>query len=270
VRLIRFSSIVLASALLRSGTAEGSPSYIAPDIEKILKRGSLIVESAQEDRHPFLGTRKDGKTTGLDYFLAEEIANQLGVSLDFRRTAKSSEEIVDKISRSEADVGIAGLSANLVWAVRVRFSKPYMVLRQTLIQNRLRSEKVVNRTPFETPQSEKKTLGFMEKSAYEIYAQKSFSDYYAVPYSSWIKMFEDVYKGEILGALTDSLSLEGYLRNKPELAIRIDTQVFRDREDPIAIALPWSSPSLLAWVDLFLDQAEKRGVLKEISMKAQK
>ena len=123
--------IVVENPLVSQGTD------LAPDIQRIVERGKIIVAVFFEDVPPFFMHNKKGEFTGIDVEIAQDIANKLGVEVEFNRSPETFDEIVDVVANHEADVAISLLSDTLNRAMRVRFSDSYVELHQTLLINRL-------------------------------------------------------------------------------------------------------------------------------------
>src|SRR5208337_326418 len=79
----------------------------------------------------------EGRLYGVDIRLAENIAAKLGVKVEYNRNSTTFNEVVDTVARHEADIGIGSLSCTLERAKRVSFTKPYIILHQGLLINRV-------------------------------------------------------------------------------------------------------------------------------------
>src|SRR5262249_27785241 len=130
----RRASVLSAIFLLITAARAGdSPS----DIERIRSHGKLVVAMFEQDRPPFFMHDARGKFVGIDVELAEEIADKIGVKVDFDRSAKSFNDVITKVERREADLGISKLSITTERSLRVRFSEPYVTLQQAFLVNRI-------------------------------------------------------------------------------------------------------------------------------------
>ena len=138
-------SVALFAALHVAGgpqpageTAGASPCDRLPptDLKRICASGRLVVARYQGQRPPFFFRGEGGQWQGFDVDLAGDIAERLGVEYQ-PRLAASFNDVVDLVADGSADLGISKLSITLERSQRVRFSKPYMTVYQTLLVNRL-------------------------------------------------------------------------------------------------------------------------------------
>jgi ABC-type amino acid transport substrate-binding protein len=111
---------------------------IPPEINAILKRKQLIVAITATDQTPFYFVNKKGELAGFDVDIAKSIAKELNVEPVFNREAKSFNDVVSLVASGKAELAISKLSRTLARARYVRFSKPYIVLSQGLLINRIR------------------------------------------------------------------------------------------------------------------------------------
>ena len=117
----------MVTLLLIAVTAVIGADY-PPDIKRIIDRKKLIVAVVESNHPPFFTvSSKTGKMCGFDVELAEGIAAGLGVELEFNRDAKTFNELVDIVSRHEADIVISKLSLTLTRSKKVLYSNPYIV-----------------------------------------------------------------------------------------------------------------------------------------------
>jgi polar amino acid transport system substrate-binding protein len=252
--LSRRAILVSALALVaRRAAAEGRPPSLSPDMERIVARGRLIVATAGFDLPPYVLSGADGGLAGDDIELARGLAAALGVEVAFERAA-NAEAILDLVVRGEADLAVAGLSVTLDRARRVRFSQPYLVLRQALLLNRSRLAPLAQgRDPVEAVNAPEATVAIVADGAYAQYARRALPRAQLVAYPRWQPDIVDaVMRGDVLAGYGDERDVESALKVRPDAPLRLRSLVLGDERDAIAVALPWSSPQLLSWVDLYL------------------
>lgn len=107
-----------------------------PDVQRILDRGKLVVALLDQDNPPFFRADAADQLTGLDIDLARAIADQLGVEVEFNRSAKTFDSVIKTVYNAQADLAISKLSRTLSRAKSIRFSSPYLKMRQGLLVNR--------------------------------------------------------------------------------------------------------------------------------------
>ncbi|WP_017299051.1 substrate-binding periplasmic protein [Nodosilinea nodulosa] len=224
-----------------------------PDIQRILDRGKLTVAVLGQDNAPFF-MGNPGHLEGLDIQLAQALADQLGVSLEVTRSAQTFDQVVDTVYGQKADLAISKISRTLKRAQRVRFSRPYLRMRQGLLVNRLQmAEQTQGRSIVETIRDLRGQVGVIEGSSYVGFLKQKFPQASIVEYPTWEDTVGAVVRGDILAAYRDELEIKKVVRTRPDAALQLQTIALTDTQDSLAVVLPWSSAHLLAFVDQYLD-----------------
>jgi ABC-type amino acid transport substrate-binding protein len=230
---------------------------LSPDIQEIVDRGELIVATIANDIAPFFVKNEADKLEGLDVEIARGLAENLGVTLRFNRTAKTFNEVVDLVANNEADLAISKLSQTLQRAKIISFSQPYLTMRHGLLLNRLQLTKAArNKDIVDFLKDFEGRIGVINGSSYEGFAKQKFPKATIVRYSSWEDLIEGAIRGDILAAYRDELEVKKILINQPNVALNFKTVALTDSQDPIAIALPWPSNHLLEFVNLYLKMTD--------------
>lgn len=224
-----------------------------PDLQRIMDKNELVVAMVATDQPPFFIIGKDGKLHGFDVELARDIAGELGVNVRFNRTAKTFNGTVDLVVSKEADIAISKLSRTLTRAKRVLFTDPYIVLRKGLLINRLRmAQAIKGREPTEFIKHLEGEIGVIAGSSYVGFANRMFSKATVKEYKNWQEIISAVVRGEVLAAFRDELEIKKVVRSKPDGILQLQTVVFKDEKDPIAMAVSSDSPHLLFWLNQYL------------------
>ena len=252
--------IIAALAVVLGATAASAdPAPLAPDIQRILARGRLVVAVAGFEVPQFVGTGANGELAGRDIALARGMAAALGVPVEFDRRADSVDAIIDIIARHEADLAVSRLSATLPRAMRVHVSHPYLMLRQALLLNRPRLAALTREhDPLEVLNAPDVDIAVVDGSGYADYARLLLPRARIAIFPRWEpETVEAVLHGELLGALGDEMAVDAALAARPAAALQLRSLVLADTRDPISVALPWDSSQLAAWVDLYIDGMAK-------------
>ena len=237
---------------------------VAPDIARIVNRGELVVALVAMDTPPFFYV-KNGELVGLEIDLAKDIAKDLKVNVRFDRTAKTFNEVVDIVSRQEADLGISKLSSTLTRAQKVHFTTPYLVLNHGFILNRVRfAEYARDRTLPVAIRQFKGSIGVIAKSAFTDYGKRYFPNAEVREFASWSDVLKAVEKGEVMAAYRDEFEVKRVLRSDPTASLTLRTVTFKDLDDPLAIAVGLTDPTLLAFVNLYLNQSNKKLTIDKV------
>jgi len=248
-------ALAALGGLPRAASAKSPAASLAPDIKRILDRGRLLVAVAGVEAPPFVVTGADGTLRGTDIDLAQGMAKALGVAVAFDRRARTVDEVIDRVARHEADLAISKLSETLDRAMRVRFSRPYLVLHHALLLNRLRFAQIAQgRDPLEVVRGGDATVAVIGGTAYVDYARRLLPHARLREYPRWEPEAVDaLLRGEAVAAYGDELEVKRALAARPEAPLQLRPAILTDTRDPIGVALPWDSTQLLAWVDVYLE-----------------
>ena len=222
---------------------------------RILDRGRLVVAIARVEWPPFLTMTADGGVAGYDARLAQALASALGVRVEWDRSAGTADELIDRVARGDADIGLSRLSATLDRAKRVRFSRPYLTLRQALLVSRVRFiQSDGGRDPAEIVRDSDAAIAVRRGSGYEDYARFLLPRARLRLYSDWQPDIANaVLDGEVIAGYGDELAIKHVLAQRVDAPLRLRMTILPDAHDRIAIALPWNSIQLAAWIDLYLE-----------------
>jgi ABC-type amino acid transport substrate-binding protein len=226
------------------------------DMQRIIDNGSIVVAMYFEDVPPFFMHSANGELVGFEVELAHDIAQRLGVTVEFNRAAQTFDELVDIVANREADIAISMLSNTLDRAVRIRFSNPYITLRQSLLINRLRFAQIKSGgTDFENIlNSRGLEIGVIEGTSYIAFAHKDYPQARIIPYKDWDSVVHDVLNGTIFAVLYDEIEIRNWHTSNPDGALYVQTVIMDNKKDPIAIAVHPEDEQLLAWLNLYLEK----------------
>ncbi|MCP3927353.1 MAG: amino acid ABC transporter substrate-binding protein [Desulfobacterales bacterium] len=243
----------LLSVLLISSTSLKAGDYPA-DIQKIVDKKKIVIAMYEHDQSPFFMKSKNGELVGFDVDLAKGIANELGVEVVFNRSAKSFNETVELVIDKKADIVISKLSRTLSRSKKVLFTKPYIVLRKGLLVNRLRlaqSKKGVS--TFKFIKNFTGDLGVMADSSYVGFAKKMFPNAKIVEFALWEEITAAVIDGRVTAGFRDELEIKKIIKSASDQVIKLQSIVFKDTKDPIAIAVSSDARHLRFWLNQYLD-----------------
>lgn len=235
-----------------------------PDITRIVERGKLVVAVLGKDNPPFFAANQE-TVVGLDIDLAQAIAEQLGVKLEVKRSAQTFDEVVDAVYQLKADLAISKISRTLKRAKRVRFSTPYLRMRQGLLVNRLLlANQTQGRNPTETIRGLSGKVGVIQGSSYVGFLKQKFPQATIVEYPSWPEIVTAVSRGDLLAAYRDELEIKKVVLSQPDAALQLQTIALTDTQDSLAVVLPWDSGHLLSFVNQYLDTLTAQSTVDSI------
>jgi ABC-type amino acid transport substrate-binding protein len=270
-RVIKYLRYFTAIALLLGVFCEMTTAQdYPPDIRKIIDRGKLIVAIYHRDTAPFFMHDSEGRLYGVDIRLTGEIAAKLGVKVEYNYHSTTFNEVVDTVARHEADIGIGSLSCTLERAKRVSFTKPYIILHQGLLINRVGAAQQKHGSGImDILQVPDIAIGVQGGTSYVAFARERFPHAVIREYLEWEDAVDAVLKGEVVATINDEVDVRKLIAARPEVALNLQTVVLKDTSDPIAIAVPWDSANLLSWLNLYLDtlggKLTVEGIQKEYS-----
>ncbi len=245
--------LLLAALALAPRAALADEGRLAPDMERIASRRQGLIIATAVDLPPYVVTTADGTLAGEDISLGRTLAEALGVAHNFVQ-ADTPDEVVDLVTRGGADLAIARLSITLDRARSVRFSRPYLVLRHALLLNRQHLAQAPAMDPPAALNAREATVAIVADSGYADAARRLLPRATLHNFPRWQPDVVDaVRQGEALAGYGDERQVEAALTATPDAPLQLRRFVLDGTRDAIAIALPWSSLQLLAWVDLFLE-----------------
>ena len=240
--MILFSSVVYAQ--LPTSTIP-----LPPDIAAIKKKNVLIVAMTKKDVPPFFSGDAEN-IRGLDVEIGRRIGVLLGVPVEFRRDAESFAEVVEQVRDGRADLAVSKLSITGPRLLTVRFSDPYIKLKQAMIINRLwLSQNSQGREVHEVLRTFNGKISFIKNSSYDTFARTNFPKAVYTPEESWDTIINNVTNGTIAAGYRDEFEIKKISFEKPEAAITTKTVTISDSIDNIAVAVNNNSVQLLSVVN---------------------
>jgi ABC-type amino acid transport substrate-binding protein len=245
--------IALAAAVGIALPAHADP-LVLPDLKPIIDRGKLIVALRSEDVAPAVSTNAAGTLGGFDVDLARALARQLGVEAEFRRQARSSDQVVDAVARNEADIGMGLLSVRAEWAMHVLFTRPYT--RQAIVSlvNRKRAVALGGRCPTDIRALARQPglIGIQRQSATAGWLREGVPDARPQEFDRLDDLFRAALAGKVLLTIQGEIGARALLHAQPAASIQLQLCVLDTRPDSIAIAVRPDAPGLARWIDAFL------------------
>lgn len=235
-------------------------SNLPPDIRAIKERGYIIVAMYYKDVKPFMFHDDKGNFIGHEVELAKHIAETLGVECRFDRSPQTFNGIVELVADGKADMAISLLSRTLTRAQLVRFTKPYIILRPTLLISRLAASRyeldpedpINSLSDFEIHIAEKRGTSYVGKAA------TLFPGSDVAEYDEWEEAIDAVLDNsnpaEVV--IRDEIGINNYISEFPDKSIELQMIALEDDryQDPLAIAVNRDAVNLQAWLNLYFDQ----------------
>lgn len=232
---------------------------LSPDIARIVSRGELVVGMLKVETPPFFMFDEAGRWSGIEVELARSIAKALGVELRVNREAASFNAVVDLLARSEVDLAISKLSRTLARAQTIAFSTPYLTLNHALLLNRVKLAQLSRgRELPEVIRNFEGSIGVIAKSSFSEYAKTNFPKSRVEEFNSWIAVLEAVKRGDVDAAYRDEFEIKSVLKTDPSASLGLRTVTLKDLQDTLGIGVSVNDPTLLAFVNAFLEQRTEK------------
>ena len=240
---------LLVSALTADAQMAGSAVPLPADIAAIKKANVLVVALTKKDVPPFFSGEGDD-IHGLDVEIARRIGILLGVPVQFKRDAESFAEVVEQVRDGRADIAVSKLSVTGPRLQVVRFSDPYVKLRQSLVINRLwLSQNSKGREVYQVIRDFNGKISFIKNSSYDTFARVNFPNATFLPEDKWDVIIDKVTRGDIAAAYRDEFEIKKIAFEKPEAAISTKSITISDSVDNIAVAVNPKAVQLLTIVN---------------------
>lgn len=230
-----------------------------PDIQRILDAGVVRVAILNKDSPPMIMTAADGTPAGSEADMARDLAEKLGVDVQFIRTAPTYDDVIAQVAANEADLGISFLSSGVDRALHVLFSRPYIHQSARIFYNRSafarlkRDYDIGSLSQIHgTPAVDAIDIGALEGSVYQGMLDRDFEGYHIKPFTSLDALMKAVRSGDTFAGVHGGLQIDFYMRQHSSTAIHVAVDPELRRPSEICIAVRPDAPNLLRWVDVYL------------------
>ena len=244
-----FATVCLLLASFAYAQMPTSTVPLPPDIAAIKKANVLVVAMTKKDVPPFF-SGEGNNIQGLDVEIAQRIGALLGVPVQFRRDAESFAEVVEQVRDGRADIAVSKLSVTGPRLQVVKFSAPYVRLRQSLVINRLwLSQNGQGKEVYQVIRNFNGKISFIRNSSYDTFARINFPNATFLPEDKWDVIIDRVTRGDIAAAYRDEFEIKKIAFEKPDAAITTKSITISDSVDNIAVAVNPRAVQLLSMVD---------------------
>jgi len=210
---------------------------------------------------PFFPADGSGDS-GIDMDLARGIAAELGVEPVFDRSAVTFDAMVQKLTSGEADLAIGKLSRTLQRGRSILYSRPYAMLHQGLLANRVNLARIAQgKSPEQIIRDFSGDLGVIEGSSFATYAATTFPHAHIRRFAGWNTVVDAIRNGAIDLAYRDDFEIKKLMVDDPSMTVVARSITLTDKVDTIAVGISPDNPHLAAFVDLYLDLAKSQQVL---------
>lgn len=238
-RRLKITLGVLAAftLLFPAHAAENEPAS-PKDSQTIIARGTIRVAITKFDLPAFHWRNASGERVGPEIELARIIGRLLKVGVEFIDDCPTFDAVIDAVASGRADIGLSKLSQTPYRVLRVRFSNPYLTLRQAFIFDRVYvGAQAAGRLPEEVLRKFGGTLGVIAKSEYTDFAQRNFPDAQVSELQTWEDSVEALVNNRVDAIYRDEFEVRRVLKKNPALNVRFGSAAFTDQKSFLSVAI---------------------------------
>jgi polar amino acid transport system substrate-binding protein len=258
-------ALCMAHLALPCSAQEASRNGSLHDLQSIIDAKVLHVALTRFDLPAFHMRGPDGKLTGAEIDMAEQIGRALGVKVDFIDDADSFDAVVDAVAAGRADIGISKLSQTYRRLHRVRFSEPYITLRHALLFNRsMIAQDAERRPPAAVLQGYNGRIGVIAGSAYGDFAKANFPAATVVEGRTWDDVIASLLAGKVEAIYRDEFEIRRIVKNNPALNVKLGTAAITDQAALLSIAICDTCSKLQELINYHLERTRNSWTLKAL------
>ena len=252
-------SLVLALSLIficGNIAAETKKQCVAPVIDRILKKGELVVGTAGS-MPPLNMTTKEGKIIGLEAELAEAIAASMGVKL--RMEAMPFSELLGALKAGKIDMILSGMTMTPGRNLKVAFVGPYYISGKAFLT---KDKKIASAQHTSDIDSADNTLVALKGSTSQHFVEGVLPKAKLVTAKDYDEAVKMVLEDKATAMVADYPICMVSVFRYPDKGLASVITPFT--YEPIGIALPPNDPLLVNWMQNFLHTLEDSGELKNL------
>ncbi|MBZ9769054.1 transporter substrate-binding domain-containing protein [Mesorhizobium sp. CA6] len=247
--------------LLAQAQALATPAQAQDAPKPIVSDNKLRIAMPAFASDPFFPADGSGDS-GIDMDLARGIAAELGVEPVFDRSAGTFDAMVQQLTSGQADLAVGKLSRTLRRGRSILYSRPYAMLHQGLLANRVNLARITQgKPPEQIIRDFSGDLGVIEGSSFATYAAATFPHATIQRFAGWNTVIDAIRNGTIDLAYRDDFEIKKLMVDDPSMTVVARSITLTDKVDTIAVGISPDNPHLAAFVDLYLDLARGQQVL---------
>jgi len=234
----KLKTLCLLAALLPAAACAADDSPSLKDSHSIIARGTIRVAITRFDLPAFHWRGTSGELLGPEIELARVIGRLLRVGVIFVDDCPTYDAVIDAVASGRADIGLSKLSQTPYRVLRVRFSNPYLTLRQAFLFDRASiGQKAAGRAPEQELRKFSGTLGVVAKSEYVDFARRNFLDARITEHQNWEDALEALVNNRLDAIYGDEFEVRRALKNDPSLNVRFGSAAFTDVNSFLSVAI---------------------------------
>lgn len=238
-----------------------------PDIQRIIKRGELVVAMYDQDLAPYF-FKKNNIPQGIDVDLSEAFAKSLGVKLKIKLLPKADQysDILNELKDQNVDLVLAGLYPSLERSKEVRFGEGYdsinflfLLNRKTLTKKNIR---IVKEADLNSPSINLATYTSSIFNLIKSITPKSIVN----KYEKRNEVHDQCLSENVHACFVDELDYLRWKKAYPAIHILVD-KLKTSYQKPIVTAVHWKNHHLAYWIDQAIRSYKIDGTMDSILRK---
>jgi polar amino acid transport system substrate-binding protein len=258
--------LLTALTLVAAGQIEGvwAQQPQPRDLNTIVNGGVIRVALTRFDL-PAFHWRSKGSPVGPEVDLARQVAQALGVRVEFVDDPPSFDAVVDAVAGGQAEIGISKLSQTYYRLMRVRFSQPYITLRHALLYGRVSvAVRHKGRSPEDALRNFTGRIGAIRGSAYVDFGRRNFPDAETVEMDTWNAAIEALISHRVDAIYRDEFEIRRVLKNRPALNVHFGAAIITDQKAFLSIAICDTCARLHEFINYHVVQTQGTFTLKKL------
>jgi ABC-type amino acid transport substrate-binding protein len=180
----------------------------------------------------------NGELAGPEIELTRLIGRLLKVGVEFVDDCPTFDSVIDTVASGRADIGVSKLSQTPRRILHVRFSEPYLVLREAFLFNRATIGTLAQgRPPEEVLRAFNGAIGVIAKSAYVEFAERNFPDAQIIEMQTWEDSIDALVNNRVDAVYRDEFEIRRVLKSNPALNVRFGSAAFTDQKSYLSFAI---------------------------------
>lgn len=256
MKKIKLLSITLLLAMVLAACANTGGN--TADLNKLdqIKEDKVIRIGLEGTYPPFSFHDESGKLVGFEVEIAEAIAKDLGVGVEFIETKWDS--LIAGLDVDKYDFVINNVGATQERKEVYDFTEPYMVSSGRLAVRKDNTE-ISSTAAYSGKNSAQSLTSNYAQDALSFGAE-------IVPVDGFAQAIELVVEGRADGTINDIITFKNYLNAHPDAEIRLLDEEIPNKNE-VGIILQKNNPELIQAINEIINNRTEDGTFKEIFMK---
>lgn len=257
---VRIPAVMMGFMMMHNGCAadQNRDFFKAPLLQKILKRGVLRAGTTGDYRPLSFPDPAAGRYAGFDAELAKDLADDLGVEIEFVPTSWPA--LMNDVYADRFDLAICGITINDARKEKALMSSGYLKNGKTILCRAADAGKFTGLSAVNRPEVRVMVNpgGFNEQ-----FARENFTDATLIVHNDNQQIPALVAEGKADIMITETVEAGYYISHDERLAAPLIHEPFTC--DELGILMPKGSEDLLEYVNGFLLKEKKTGRIGELA-----